>query len=295
MTVRKPIMTQRLSERRRTVLKTVGGVVLVGTLAGCTGGSEEEPDEPEEGEEEPEEPEEPEEEEEPEEDDEEMAMVRAAHLSPDAPNVDVYVADDPVLEDVAFREVSEYLELEPDAYEVRITAAGDEDTVVFDEEVEVDEGAYTLAAVGELEEENQPFEVLVLEDDLSDPGEDARVRVVHASPDAPTVDVAEAESGDLLIRRSGSATTTRSRSPRASTRSRSGPPARRRGSPSSTSRSRAAASTAPSPWATSNPTTRRPTRSSTSRSSRTRSSVRKGASAEADPNPFEPSWSTSGQ
>jgi hypothetical protein len=203
MTVRKPIMTQRLSERRRTVLKTVGGVVLVGTLAGCTGGSEEEPDEPEEGEEEPEEPEEPEEEEEPEEDDEEMAMVRAAHLSPDAPNVDVYVADDPVLEDVAFREVSEYLELEPDAYEVRITAAGDEDTVVFDEEVEVDEGAYTLAAVGELEEENQPFEVLVLEDDLSDPGEDARVRVVHASPDAPTVDVAEAESGDLLIEEIG--------------------------------------------------------------------------------------------
>jgi hypothetical protein len=38
----------------------------------------------------------------------------------------------------------------------------------------------------------------VLEDDLSDPGEDARVRLVHASPDAPAVDVT-AEDGETIL------------------------------------------------------------------------------------------------
>lgn len=128
----------------------------------------------------------------------EMAMVRVAHLSPDAPNVDVYVDGEAVLEDVAYRDVSEYLELQPGTYDVQITAAGDEETVVFDESVEVAAGAFTLAAVGELEGENQPFDVLVLEEDLSDPGENARVSVLHAAPDAPEIDLIEAESGDAL-------------------------------------------------------------------------------------------------
>lgn len=192
------------SLERRKLLKTAGSLAVVGTIAGCTdggdesgnggddnntsegangtddGGMEEETDSEEEGQE------------------GEMAMVRVAHLSPNAPNVDVYVDDEAVLEDVPYRTVSDYLELEPGTYGVRITAAGDEETVVFEEDVEVAAGEYTLAAVGELEGENQPFEVLVLEDDVSDPGENARVRVVHAAPDAPEVDLVEAESGDAL-------------------------------------------------------------------------------------------------
>ncbi|ADJ16336.1 hypothetical protein C497_10018 [Halalkalicoccus jeotgali B3] len=127
-----------------------------------------------------------------------MAMVRVAHLSPDAPNVDVYVDGEVVLEDVAYRDVSDYLELQPGTYGVQITAAGDQETVVFDEDVEVQTGAFTLAAVGEIEGESQPFDVLVVEDDLSDPGENARVTALHASPDAPEVDLVEAESGDPL-------------------------------------------------------------------------------------------------
>ncbi len=125
--------------------------------------------------------------------------VRVAHLSPDAPDVDVYVDDEPVLEDVPFRAVSDYLELEPGTYGVTITAAGDPDTVVFDEDLELTEGAFTVAALGELEEANQPFEPTVYEDDLSDPGEDARVRLVHAAPDAPAVDVTVGDGETVLF------------------------------------------------------------------------------------------------
>jgi len=129
----------------------------------------------------------------------EGANVRVAHLSPDAPNVDVYVDGDAVLEDVPYRAVSDYLELEPGTYEVMITAAGDADTVVFDEELEIAEGAFTVAALGELSEENQPFAPAVLEDDVSDPGDTARVRLVHASPDAPAVDVTVGDGETVLF------------------------------------------------------------------------------------------------
>jgi hypothetical protein len=127
--------------------------------------------------------------------------VRVAHLSPDAPNVDVYVDDDPVLEDVPFGTVSDYLELATGTYRVRVVPAGeDPEEAVVDEDVELVAGDFTAAAIGELAEENQPFELAVFEDDNSDPGDDtARVGVLHASPDAPAVDVVPAGSDDAIV------------------------------------------------------------------------------------------------
>jgi hypothetical protein len=47
---------------------------------------------------------------------------------------------------------------------------------------------------------DEPFEPLVLTDDTSAPADDtARVRLVHASPDAPAVDVTLAAGGDPLF------------------------------------------------------------------------------------------------
>ncbi|RLM89365.1 DUF4397 domain-containing protein [Halobellus sp. Atlit-38R] len=129
------------------------------------------------------------------------AMVRVAHLSPNAPNVDVYVDESAVLEDVPFGAVSEYLDVPAGERQVEITAAGDPDTSVFSGPVTVEDGtAYTVAAIGEIGDgADQMFEPLILQDDNSDPGGDtARVRVVHASPDAPAVDVTVASSGDAL-------------------------------------------------------------------------------------------------
>jgi hypothetical protein len=123
-------------------------------------------------------------------------------MSPNAPNVDVYADGSAVLEDVAFGAVSDYLEVPAGERQVRITPAGDAETTVFEGAVPVESGtAYTVAAVGEVGDmADQPFEPLVLEDDNSDPGDDmARVRLVHASPDAPAVDVTLASNGDTLF------------------------------------------------------------------------------------------------
>jgi hypothetical protein len=183
-------------QTRRRVLASIGGTVAVG-LAGCAGdgGGEATPT----PEDEPMDTEEPMETTEP--PMEEMANVRVAHMSPDAPNVDVYVGEgDPVLTDVPFSAVSDYLELSPGTYPVQITAAGAPDTVVFDQELEIGSADYTVAAAGELAEDGQDFAPLVLEDDTSNPGSDqARVRLVHLSPDAPAVDVTVAATGDAVF------------------------------------------------------------------------------------------------
>jgi hypothetical protein len=129
------------------------------------------------------------------------SRVRVAHVSPNAPNVDVYVDESAVLEDVAFGAVSDYLDVPAGTRSVEVTAAGDPDASVFAGDVTVDADAdYTVAAAGEIgDEADQPFAPLVLADDNSDPGDGrARLRVVHASPDAPAVDVT-AEAGPVLF------------------------------------------------------------------------------------------------
>jgi hypothetical protein len=115
--------------------------------------------------------------------------------------VDVYVDGDAVLEGVAFSAVSGYLDVPAGEREVEITAASDPDTSVFSGPVPVEvDTEYTIAAAGETgDDAGQAFAPLVLEDDNSDPGDDtARVRAVHASPDAPAVDIT-AEAGTTLF------------------------------------------------------------------------------------------------
>ena len=94
--------------------------------------------------------------------------VRVGHFAADAPNVDVLVDGAPVLEDVPYRTVSPYLELPAGTYGVQVTAAGDPETVVFDEEVTVEDGTlYSAFAIGLLEPgelEDRDFEVQILVD-----------------------------------------------------------------------------------------------------------------------------------
>ncbi|SDM71653.1 protein of unknown function [Halogranum gelatinilyticum] len=189
-----------MNTQRRDVLKAVGGVVLVGGLAGCAGQggetttAEPTPEPTATPTETPTETAEPTATPEP-----ETGMVRVAHASPDAPNVDVYVDGSVVLEDVPFRAVSDYLMVPVGPHTVTITAAGDAETVAFEGEVEVGSGAYTVAAIGELTSEDTEFGPLIVEDYLSDPGDDtARVTLVHASPDAPAVDVTVGDGETVL-------------------------------------------------------------------------------------------------
>ena len=127
-----------------------------------------------------------------------QAQVRVAHLAPDAPNVDVSVNGDPVLTDVPYTTVSGYLSLPAGTQQVTVYATGDTTSPVIDTPVELAAGgAYTVAAVGLVADESLTAQVY--EDDLRSPASgNAKVRVVHASPDAGPVDVVP-RGGQALV------------------------------------------------------------------------------------------------
>ncbi|MGE3164611.1 MAG: DUF4397 domain-containing protein [Planctomycetota bacterium] len=117
------------------------------------------------------------------------AEVRVAHLSPDAPNVDVYVDGALVLADVPFLAVSDYLSVAPGPRQIQVTPAGAAQPVVIDAVVNLDAAtSYTVAATGLLGA-NDLAPLVLVDDRVSSPSE-VKVRFVHASPDAPGVDVA---------------------------------------------------------------------------------------------------------
>lgn len=129
--------------------------------------------------------------------------ARIVHLSPDAPVVDVYVDGEPWFEGVEpFATQTEYLEYVPGTYTVQFTPAGKgPDAAVLESEVTVEEGRYTVAALGEAcAVSDEPLRIITLEDDTSPttPGH-ARVRGVHASPDAPAVDVTVDDGEEVVV------------------------------------------------------------------------------------------------
>jgi hypothetical protein len=130
------------------------------------------------------------------------ANLRVAHLSPNAPNVDVYVDGEAAVEDVGFGTIGSYLEVPAGDRRLRITPAGDAETTVSETAVTVEADTdYTVAAVGEVgDDADQAFELLPLTDDNAAPDEGmARVRVLHASPDAPAVDVTAGDGETVLF------------------------------------------------------------------------------------------------
>jgi hypothetical protein len=116
-----------------------------------------------------------------------VARVRVAHLSPDAPNVDVKVNGAVAVPDLAFEQITGYLELPSNAYLVEVVPAGMPGPVVISAVLDLEPNTdYTVAAVNDLAN----IEPLVLVDDNTTPAPgNAHIRFLHASPDAPAVDI----------------------------------------------------------------------------------------------------------
>lgn len=132
-----------------------------------------------------------------------IADVRVVHGIPDAPEVDVGVDGSTVLPGVPFGAVSEYLDLRKGSYDVTVTGAGGDldGATFFDQEFTLEANTdYTVAATGTLDSEDDADPALVpfIDDNDPAPADAARVRAVHLSPNAPSVDVAVA-GGPALI------------------------------------------------------------------------------------------------
>jgi len=130
------------------------------------------------------------------------ARLRVVHAAPTAPQVDVYatapdadLAAESPLGTFAFKEDLGPVEVPADTYRIRVTPAGDAGAVVFDSgSVDLPAGAdLVVAAVQNTGPGTAPISLVVLDgagaSEILDVDTPAAARVVHASPDAPAVDV----------------------------------------------------------------------------------------------------------
>jgi hypothetical protein len=124
--------------------------------------------------------------------------VRVLHASPDAPAVDILVNGTAAFTDVEFNELTDYASLPFGFWNVTVVGAGTTSPAVIGPVVlDLDRYTdYTVVALNDLAN----IEPLVLVDDNAPvPVENAMVRFVHASPDAPAVDVAVQGGGPVLF------------------------------------------------------------------------------------------------
>jgi len=128
--------------------------------------------------------------------------IRVVHSAPSAPPVDVYVtaagADintaTPTLSNVAFKEFSDFLEVPEGDYQIRVTTVGSKDLVFDSGTVPLDAGSIFSAVAVDATGGASPISLVVLTNDPTTPfieidDNRARLRAVHASPDAPNVDI----------------------------------------------------------------------------------------------------------
>jgi hypothetical protein len=127
------------------------------------------------------------------------ARVRVVHASTDAPAVDVLVDDSVVaaLSDIAFEEISEFVEVPAGTYNVKVVPTGETSPVVIEADLDLAAATdYTVVATDFLAN----ITPIILTADGSTPAEgNAWVRFFHGSPDAPAVDIAVANGGPVLI------------------------------------------------------------------------------------------------
>lgn len=119
-----------------------------------------------------------------------QANVRVAHLSPDAPAVDVFVNGAAALEGVAYGAISEYLSVAPGEYQIQVAPEGaGAEAAVIDAMLTFAPGSWTTIAAANNVANIAP---LVFSDAAPVPVEGvAQLRAYHASADAPKrVDIA---------------------------------------------------------------------------------------------------------
>lgn len=124
------------------------------------------------------------------------ARIRIVHLSPDAPAVDIYANGGLLVSALSYQDSTGYVSVPAGTYAIDIRAAGapSASTPAFSIpalglDANID---YTAVATGFLGSSNpaDAFRVLPLVDDYGSalPGQ-IRARILHASPDAPTVSI----------------------------------------------------------------------------------------------------------
>jgi hypothetical protein len=116
------------------------------------------------------------------------SLVRVFHAAPDVGNVDVYVNDQIVFNNLVFGDFTKYVYLDQGQYNIAVYPTGQKDTPAINQIVDVpSQQMFTVAAIGN----SNDLGLLVIPDKVSkSPSQNySAVRIIHLSPNAPGVDV----------------------------------------------------------------------------------------------------------
>lgn len=115
-----------------------------------------------------------------------LTNVRVIHTSYDAPNVDIAIDGSVAISDLAYGLSSGYAEIDAGSRNIVVTPSGATTPEVINTTQTLDgTKEYTIYAVGAL----ASIDAVISEDDRSSVATKAKVRFLHASPDAPAVDI----------------------------------------------------------------------------------------------------------
>ncbi len=118
-----------------------------------------------------------------------QGFLRFAHLSPDAPNVDIRVDGQLIANNVPFRTLSRYVGFLVGTRRVQIFPAGGNNAVI-DANVTVTQNTFQTVAATNLVANIAPA---VFQDTVTNATGNALLRVIHGSPDAGAVDLTLAD------------------------------------------------------------------------------------------------------
>jgi len=114
------------------------------------------------------------------------AQLRAVHLSPNAPNVDILVNGAQVATNVAYLDNTDYLSVPSGPATVQVRPTGTSTNVIDETPTLAADSSYTVLAANFVAQ----IEAILLTDDRTAPTVgNVRVRIVHGAPTAPAVDV----------------------------------------------------------------------------------------------------------
>ena len=118
------------------------------------------------------------------------ALVRVIYAVPDDESADIFAGEMKTFTDVSYMSVTPYKEVSEELSNFRVEPAGDDSAPPLAENSESLEKGYHYTAIVLPGENNEPPILRIISDDITPPSQGkAKVRIIHASPDAGEIDV----------------------------------------------------------------------------------------------------------
>lgn len=124
------------------------------------------------------------------------SFIRVLHASPKSPSVDIYINNMPTIIDLRYKGFTEYLPISAGTYNIKLYENGTTN-LIFQDDVKIEPNQIlTVAAIGRNPKSLSLFPII--DPKLTVDTTKAYLRLVHLSPNAPSLDVLTSNGNTLF-------------------------------------------------------------------------------------------------